>query len=202
MAQPPSPSPNRNSAAPEAGVGMGLVGVLLEGYRVEEERRGRGLGANSSQPPPRMLGFSNQNEASGGVGAPGPLGAVWCFVGGVGWRPWRSDNPSCKIEGVWRKKGPKVPFCVECLRNLRCESANTTVVLEGATSSKRPRLPCVPEGPLFFRRGVLRRGEGAFKNKRKVCVFEGAPRGRAGARGSKIIFLMDLLSPSRIHEGK
>ena len=44
-----------------------------------------------------------------------------------------------------------------------------------------------PGGPPFFRRGVLRGRESAFKKRRRVCVFEGAPRVHAGARGPKII---------------
>ena len=72
---------------------MGVVGVLLEGYRVEEERRGRGLAYTSPSPLPGCLVFLMKMKNFGGVGAPGPLGAIWCFVGGDGRRPWRSDNP-------------------------------------------------------------------------------------------------------------
>ena len=39
------------------------------------------------------LGFSNENEASGGVGALGAIGAVSSFVRDVAWRPVRSDTP-------------------------------------------------------------------------------------------------------------
>ena len=67
-----------------------------------------------------------------------------------------------------------------------------------------------PGGCLFFRRGGPRGRAGAVRKHAKVCVLEGAPRARAGARAPKIIvfswicrvfpFLKKKLSDMRVKE--
>ena len=60
---------------------MGLVGVLLEGHRLEETKRGRGPGIPSPSPLPGCKFFYLKIKHLAGVGAPRPLGAVSCFAG-------------------------------------------------------------------------------------------------------------------------
>ena len=52
-----------------------------------------------------------------------------------------------------------------------------------------------PGGCLFFHRGGPRGRAGAVRKHAKVCVFEGAPRARAGARAPKILILNGLVIP-------
>ena len=47
--------------------------------------------------------------------------------------------------------------------------------------------PVCPGGGLFFRRGGYGGRTTALRNHGKVCVFEGAPHGRAGAGSQKVI---------------
>ena len=52
-----------------------------------------------------------------------------------------------------------------------------------------------PGGCLFFRRGGPRGRAGALRKHAKVCVLEGAPRARAGARAPKIIVFLGFAIP-------
>ena len=56
----------------------------------------------------------------------------------------------------------------------------------GRPCSKRHRLPCVPEGPLFFAAAFSAGERAPFRKCGRGCVVEGAPRVHAGAPGSKI----------------
>ena len=70
----------------DVGLGWWGVGNLGIGYKGE----GQGPGCHPWSPG---LGFFNEKEASGGVGALGAFGAVSSFLRDVAWWPVRSDNP-------------------------------------------------------------------------------------------------------------
>ena len=73
--------------------------------------------------------------------------------------------------------------------------------LRGRPCSKRHRLPCVPEGPLFFA-AAFSAGERAPCSKcGRGCVVEGAPRVHAGAPGSKINDYSSISIPPYCCEG-
>ena len=130
------------------------------------------------------------------------MGAISSFA----FRP--RDRPRARTAGTVVFKGGEPAFCphsdyswvyngvLDVHADGRYEGFAWSDMLEKAYPLVRPG------GCPFFRRGGARGRAGAFKNHRKVCVLEGAPRGRAGAGGSKIIDFSLICPPPREYVGK
>ena len=123
--------------------------------------------------------------------SPGPglgaFGAVSWFLRDAARWPVRSDNPYHVFACEWAKRGSGWGLYVGGGATFECEIAPPYNGFACSAMLATDNPPTLRGGGLFFRRGGYGGRTVALRNRRKVCVFEGAPRLGVGCEGWKMI---------------